>query len=49
MEEGAGSTLEWLLVACASLILFSAVASLINILINVIFTRTALIISTPFG
>lgn len=49
MEEGAGSTVEWLLVACASLILFSAVASLINILINVIFTRTALIISTPFG
>lgn len=48
-EDSAGSTVEWLLVACASLILFSAGATLINVLINVIFTRIALIISTPFG
>lgn len=49
VDEQAGSTVEWLLVSCASVILFASLSFLINIMINFIFTRTALIISTPFG
>lgn len=48
-SQSAGSTVEWLLVSGASLILFSTLALLINTMISFIFTRTAVVICTPFG
>jgi hypothetical protein len=49
VDETAGSTVEWLLVAGTSAFLFGTIASIINLMISAIFTRTAIVIVTPFG
>ena len=48
-DEYAGSTVEWLLVSTASVLMFSAIAQGINLIIWYLFTRGAIVISTPFG
>lgn len=48
-NETAGSTVEWLLVATASVVLFATLSTLINLMISFIFTRTAIVITSPFG
>ncbi len=48
-DEYAGSSVEWILVTGASFLLFSALAYSISTIIAYIFTRSEIIISTPFG
>ncbi|MHC4887666.1 MAG: hypothetical protein ACYTGH_21515 [Planctomycetota bacterium] len=49
VNETAGSTTEWLLVAGASALLFGTMSMLLNLMISYIFTRSAIVIATPFG
>ncbi len=48
-DESAGSTVEWLLVAGVSALLFGTIGSFINLMISYIFIRSAIVVVTPFG